>query len=108
MTLDEYLDAYDEAHRHPGNKITHVIGIPMIVTSIFLPIFNLAAWPWALGLFIVGWIFQFIGHAFEGNGPKFFQGPVYLLIGPLWIAIEILEFLRIYKRKRPQAAAESQ
>jgi uncharacterized membrane protein YGL010W len=36
-------------------------------------------------LFIAGWIFQFVGHAIEGNQPAFFKNPVYLLVGPLWL-----------------------
>jgi uncharacterized membrane protein YGL010W len=55
----------------------------MIVIS--LPLF-FVNWRPALGLFIVGWIFQFIGHAIEGNQPAFFKNPVYLLVGPSWLA----------------------
>lgn len=41
---------------------------------------------WHLGLtiFIVAWIFQFIGHKIEGKKPSFFQDLFFLLIGPLW------------------------
>src|SRR5688572_27129898 len=53
-----------------------------IVISLPLFFFN---WRWALVLFIVGWILQFVGHAIEGNQPAFFRNPVYLLIGPLWL-----------------------
>ena len=54
----------------------------MIVLS--LPLFFFA-WRGALGLFVVGWILQFVGHAIEGNQPAFFKNPVYLLVGPLWL-----------------------
>jgi uncharacterized membrane protein YGL010W len=43
-------------------------------------------WRWALGLFVAGWLFQFAGHAIEGNQPAFFRNPIYLLVGPLWLA----------------------
>lgn len=40
----------------------------------------------ALGLFVTGWILQFIGHyAYEGKSPAFFRNFVHLLVGPLWI-----------------------
>ena len=40
----------------------------------------------SVGLFVVGWIFQFIGHyAFEHRSPAFFRNLVHLLVGPLWI-----------------------
>ena len=42
-------------------------------------------WPVAIGLFVVGWILQFVGHMFEGKSPAFMTNLVHLLIGPLWI-----------------------
>lgn len=79
---DSFVENYKAKHTHPLNKLTHSIGIPMIVVSLPLFFFN---WRWALGLFIVGWILQFVGHAIEGNQPAFFRNPIYLLIGPLWL-----------------------
>jgi uncharacterized membrane protein YGL010W len=81
-----YLDEYKKTHTHPMNRATHAVGIPMIVLS--LPLF-FVSWPWALGLFVVGWILQFIGHAFEGKAPAFFKNPIYLLVGPVWLVKKI-------------------
>jgi uncharacterized membrane protein YGL010W len=40
----------------------------------------------AVALFVVGWIFQFIGHyVYEKRSPAFFQNLRHLLVGPLWI-----------------------
>jgi len=44
---------------------------------------------WGLGLFVVGWIIQFIGHAFEGRKPAFVDDVMGLLIGPLFVTAEI-------------------
>ena len=41
-----------------------------------------------LGLFVVGWIIQFIGHYFEGRKPAFVDDVMGLLIGPLFVAAE--------------------
>jgi uncharacterized membrane protein YGL010W len=79
---NSFVDNYKAKHRHPLNKLSHSIGIPMIVVA--LPLFFLS-WRWALALFITGWIFQFIGHAIEGNQPAFFGNPLHLLIGPWWL-----------------------
>jgi uncharacterized membrane protein YGL010W len=79
---DSLIENYKAKHRHPLNKLAHSIGIPMIVLSLPLFLFN---WRWALALFIVGWILQFVGHAIEGNQPAFFKNPMYLLVGPLWL-----------------------
>ena len=38
----------------------------------------------AVGVFVVAWVGQFIGHHIEGRRPSFFTDLKYLLIGPLW------------------------
>lgn len=43
---------------------------------------------YGIGLFVVGWIIQFIGHAFEGKKPAFVDDLVGLLVGPLFIVAE--------------------
>ena len=43
---------------------------------------------WALGIFVVGWAIQFLGHKFEGMKPAFFDDILQLLIGPLFVCAE--------------------
>ena len=38
-----------------------------------------------LGIFILAWIGQFIGHKIEGKKPSFFKDLQFLLIGPAWL-----------------------
>ncbi len=38
----------------------------------------------AVGVFVVAWIGQFIGHKIEGRKPSFLTDLSYLLVGPLW------------------------
>tara|TARA_B100000131_G_scaffold243245_1_gene235861 strand:- start:522 stop:992 length:471 start_codon:yes stop_codon:yes gene_type:complete len=38
-----------------------------------------------LGVFILAWIGQFIGHKIEGQKPSFFEDLQFLLIGPAWL-----------------------
>ena len=45
----------------------------------------LQLWQTSLGIFVVAWIGQFIGHQVEGKKPSFFQDLQFLLIGPLWL-----------------------
>ena len=66
---ETFLENYKAKHQHPL-RLMHSIGIPLIVISVPLFFFT---WRWAVGLFIVGWIFQFMGHAIEGNQPAFFK-----------------------------------
>lgn len=55
----------------------------------------LAALAWAtwlaigLCLFVVGWIIQFVGHAFEGRKPAFVDDLAGLIIGPLFVVAEV-------------------
>jgi uncharacterized membrane protein YGL010W len=46
------------------------------------------ALPWtvSLGLFVFGWILQFVGHyVYEKRSPAFLKNLTHLLVGPLWI-----------------------
>jgi uncharacterized membrane protein YGL010W len=47
-----------------------------------------AALAWALGIFVVGWAIQFLGHKFEGMKPAFFDDVMQLMIGPLFVCAE--------------------
>lgn len=79
--MEKLLSSYRESHQHPLNRLTHAIGIPMIVLSLMVLFFN---WKWGLALFVLGWVLQFLGHAIEGNQPAFFKNPRYLIVGPIW------------------------
>ncbi|MET1079803.1 MAG: Mpo1-like protein [Pseudomonas sp.] len=49
-----------------------------------------AAWLGAgIGLFVVGWIIQFIGHYYEGRKPAFVDDVMGLAIGPLFVVAEL-------------------
>jgi uncharacterized membrane protein YGL010W len=43
-----------------------------------------------LGSFVLGWIFQFLGHYYEGRKPAFVTDLVSLLVGPMFVAAEAL------------------
>lgn len=48
---------------------------------------------WAVGVFVVAWIGQFIGHKIEGHKPSFLTDLSYLLIGPAWLMSKLLRKL---------------
>jgi uncharacterized membrane protein YGL010W len=89
--LGQYMAQYDHEHSSGWNKLLHGIGIPMIFAGIVLLI--LMKWALGAGFFAGGWVLLFLGHRIEGNHPAFFQGPIYLLVGPLWVAKEAWMFL---------------
>ena len=85
--IREWIDRYEESHKHPINRTFHTLGIPMIAIS--LPLFLVAPlfrgfWKIPLSLFTVGWIFQFAGHVVEGKPPEFFKDWRFLFVGVRW------------------------
>lgn len=80
VDFKQMLEKYQQDHQHPVNKATHYIGIPMIIISL-----GVLFWDWKIGifLFVLGWIFQFVGHLFEGKKPSFFSHPAFLIVGPI-------------------------
>jgi Protein of unknown function (DUF962) len=73
-------------HQHPFNFAIHLIGIPAVVTGVVLLFF--LPWYWGVGLFVLGYLLQFIGHQVEGNdvgewaGVKRLLGLPYVSIAP--------------------------
>lgn len=56
-----------------------------------------AAMPMGLNvtIFILGWIFQFIGHSvYEKRQPAFTRNLVHLLVGPLWILNDLVPVVK--------------
>jgi uncharacterized membrane protein YGL010W len=100
-----FIEEYKSKHRHPLNRLSHSVGIPLIVVSLPLFLFN---WRWALALFVAGWVLQFVGHFIEGNQPAFFRNPVYLLVGPAWLARRALGAIRVGKTHAPAARHDEQ
>ena len=58
--------------------------------------FGAAVLLWSgVGVFVVAWIAQFIGHELEGKRPSFLTDLVYLLVGPLWVWAKLLRKLGV-------------
>ena len=86
--MTEWVAQYSESHQHPINRLLHTLGIPLIVASIVAFVAGLTAFPalvpYAVTVFVVGWILQFVGHAFEGKPPEFFKDWRFLFVGLRW------------------------
>ena len=86
-TSQEWIAEYAQGHQHPINRALHSIGIPMITVSILIAVaspFVPGLWKLAAALFVLGWVFQFIGHAYEGKPPEFMKDWRFLLVGLRW------------------------
>ena len=51
-----------------------------------------------IGLFVVGWIIQFVGHYYEGRKPAFVDDVMGLVIGPLFVLAEVVFALWLRQR----------
>ncbi|HZW80218.1 MAG TPA: DUF962 domain-containing protein, partial [Candidatus Deferrimicrobiaceae bacterium] len=88
-TNEQWIAQYASSHQHPVNRACHTLGIPTILLSVVVFIVSIFSsfhrlWLYALALFIFGWIFQFIGHAFEGKPPEFLSDWCFLFVGVRW------------------------
>jgi hypothetical protein len=84
---EQWIAQYSTSHQHPINRLCHTFGIPTILISVALflaSFFVHRLWLYALGLFVIGWILQFVGHAFEGKPPEFFSDWRFLFVGVRW------------------------
>jgi uncharacterized membrane protein YGL010W len=84
---EEWIAQYATSHQHPVNRACHTLGIPTILVSLAVfvaAIFYHRFWIYAVALFVLGWIFQFIGHAFEGKPPEFLHDWRFLFVGVRW------------------------
>jgi hypothetical protein len=99
--LAHYMAQYDHEHNSIWNKLLHAIGIPLIFVGLILLV--LLHWKWGLACFVVGWVLLLVGHRIEGNHPAFFQGPIYLLVGPIWVLKEL--WTTVTGTKAPETSA---
>ena len=86
-TWDDWITQYAKSHQHPVNRWCHTIGIPMIALSVplfLLAVFISGLWVLPALLFGVGWVFQFVGHAYERKPPEFLSDWRFLFVGLRW------------------------
>jgi uncharacterized membrane protein YGL010W len=59
---------------------------------------SVATWlAWGIGTFVVGWVIQFVGHYYEGRKPAFADDVVGLLVGPMFVAMEMAALAGLFK-----------
>ena len=65
----------------------------LVLVMAALPLGQLGtlAWlAWSLGIFVVGWALQFLGHYYEGRKPAFVDDLRGLLVGPMFVVAEAM------------------
>ncbi len=85
-------------------RLSRALGLAMFVAFVALGLITEAlyrslgpaALMWlAIGVFVVAWIAQFVGHKVEGKRPSFLTDLAYLLIGPAWIVAKVMRRMHI-------------
>lgn len=83
-----------------------VIHGALLLTAGHFATLSTAAWLGAgVGIFVVGWIIQFVGHYYEGRKPAFVDDLIGLAIGPLFVVAELGFLIGLGKRTQAQVEA---
>jgi uncharacterized membrane protein YGL010W len=73
-----------------GREARAATYIAIVGLAVLYVIAVFVTWPFAIAAFVVGWVFQFVGHAYEGKSPAFLTNLLHLLVGPLWVASHLV------------------
>jgi uncharacterized membrane protein YGL010W len=93
--MSAWLETWLQRHRHPVSRALHAVGIPMLVLAGAVAVWQLAHWRWDLwyrpvGLLVISYLLQWIGHRVEGNDMgevilvKRLLGRPYVAVAPRW------------------------
>ena len=82
-----------------------------LVYPLAVNIAALSMWSWlcaSIGIFVVGWVFQFVGHYFEKKKPASVDDLIGLAIGPLFVLAEFVFLLGLRKPLHERILKEAQ
>ncbi|AQY63697.1 DUF962 domain-containing protein [Pseudomonas veronii] len=60
-----------------------------------------------IGMFVVGWVIQFVGHYYEGKKPAFVDDVSGLIVGPLFVVAELAFLLGLRHELKEQIERRS-
>ncbi|VVQ32223.1 hypothetical protein PS943_02796 [Pseudomonas fluorescens] len=69
-----------------------------------------STWVWlasGIGMFVVGWAIQFVGHHYEGRKPAFVDDVTGLIVGPLFVVVEVAFLLGLRHDLKEQIEARA-
>lgn len=85
-------------------RLSRKLGVAMLLVFVALGLLTEALYRtlgpgdllWlAIGVFVLAWIGQFVGHLIEGRKPSFLTDLAYLLIGPAWLTGKVMRRIGI-------------
>ena len=153
----QQMAMYSAYHKDTRNQLTHYIGVPSIVVSLFMvfswinlftldgfqvtfamifvaavllfylisdlmiglisavlfipllqlsaqvaPLPDVAGWSWFAILFVGGWVFQLVGHVFEGRKPALVDNLFQIFMAPSFLVAEALFHLGLHQDLKEQ------
>ena len=91
-----------------GTVVSASIGVLMVAAHQVAHGGGLGVWLlWGVGVFLAGWAVQFAGHWYEGRKPAFADDIVGLLVGPMFVVLEMLALLGLFKGLMAQVEAHA-
>jgi uncharacterized membrane protein YGL010W len=60
-----------------------------------------------VGMFVIGWAIQFVGHHYEGRKPAFVDDVTGLIVGPLFVVAELAFLLGMRRELKEQIEARA-
>ncbi len=89
--MPAWMENWLARHRHPASRLLHAVGIPLIPLAGYLVVAQLVDGDWGrfwrpVGLLVVSYALQGVGHLIEGND----MGELILikkLLGPPCVAV---------------------
>lgn len=60
-----------------------------------------------LGMFVIGWVIQFVGHYYEGRKPAFVDDLSGLIVGPLFVVAELAFMLGLRQTLKHEIEARA-
>jgi len=60
-----------------------------------------------VGMFVLGWVIQFVGHHYEGRKPAFVDDVTGLIVGPLFVVAELAFLLGLRQDLKAQIEARA-
>jgi uncharacterized membrane protein YGL010W len=107
LALLPALAYYFRLHWQAGLLMVAVL-LPMAWAALWIG--ALGFWVWlasAVGLFVVGWAIQFLGHHYEGRKPAFVDDLSGLILGPLFVTVEALFMLGLWRTLKQAIEAKA-
>ncbi len=89
-----------------GLLMTLVLALFLGVGSQIAAISTTAWLGGGIGLFVLGWALQFLGHHYEGRKPAFVDDLRSFLVGPLFMVVEALFALGLMQDLKRQVEAD--